>query len=48
MKKNKKIICVCLKPKINNNRKKNLSLKIMTEGNNIRQRKNILFGGNLK
>ena len=35
-------------PKINNNRMKNLGLKIMTEGNNIRQRKNPLFGGNLK
>ena len=35
-------------PKINNNRMKNLGLKITTEGNNIRQRKNPLFGGNLK
>ena len=31
-----------------NNRMKNFGYQIMTEGNNIRQRKNPLFGGNLK
>ena len=31
-----------------NNRMKNFGFQIMTEGNNIRQRKNPLFGGNLK
>ena len=31
-----------------NNRMKNFGYQIMTEGNNIRQRKNRLFGGNLK
>ncbi len=32
----------------NNNRMKNLGMQIMTEGNNIRQRKTPLFGGNFK
>ena len=31
-----------------NNRMKNFGFQIMTKGNNIRQRKNPLFGGNLK
>ena len=35
-------------PRINNNRMKNLGMQIMTEGNNIRQRKTPLFGGNFK
>ena len=35
-------------PRINNHRMKNLGMHIMTEGNNIRQRKMPLFGGNLK
>ena len=32
----------------NNNRMKNLGIQIMTEGNNKRERKVPLFGGNLK
>ena len=35
-------------PRINNNRMKNLGMQIMTEGNNIRQRKTPLFGRNFK
>ena len=35
-------------PRINNHRMKNFGMHIMTEGNNIRQRKMPLFGGNLK
>jgi hypothetical protein len=35
-------------PRINYNRMKNLGIQIMTEGNNIRERKLPLFGGNFK
>ena len=35
-------------PRINNNRMKNLGMQIMIKGNNIRQRKTPLFGGNFK
>ena len=35
-------------PRINYNRMKNYGMQVMTEGNNIRERKLPLFGGNLK